>query len=81
MRNTGVYATKEEKDKCAEAAARASRTPVIALSSEHALKHGGFSGQAWKSAKELCHEAALAHGLPEIPGYYGMTQDGEFTTA
>ena len=80
MKHTGVYATKEETDRCFEAAKRAANTPVIAFSSEHALKEGGLSGQAWKAAKELCHEAALAHGLPEVEGYYGMTRDGEFVT-
>ncbi|KKK60780.1 hypothetical protein LCGC14_3020980, partial [marine sediment metagenome] len=57
---------------------RASSTPMIAFSSKHALEEGGLSGQAWKSAKELCHEMALKHGLPEVPGYYGIKNDGEF---
>ncbi len=80
MKNLGIFATKEERDRCFEAANRASHTPVIAFSSKHALEEGGLSGQAWKSAKELCHEFALVHGLPEIVGYYGMTKDGEFVT-
>lgn len=80
MKHTGIYATKEEIDQCFNAAKRAAHTPVITFSSRHALEEGGLSGQAWKSAKELCHETALAHGLPEIQGFYGMTQDGEFVT-
>ena len=27
---------------------------------------------------KLCHQLALAHGLPEIDGLYGITQEGEF---
>jgi hypothetical protein len=31
---------------------------------------------------EAAHRAALAHGLPEIPGYYGIDlSNGEFVTA
>lgn len=78
MKNTGVFATKEEVEQVRKAATRASQTPVIAFSSKHALEEGGLSGQAWKSAKEACHAFALKHGLPEITGYYGMTNDGEF---
>lgn len=78
MKKTGVFATAEEIEQIRAAARRASKTPMIAFSSRHALEEGGLSGQAWKSAKELCHELALKHGLSEIPGYYGVTQDGEF---
>jgi len=81
MEHTGIYATDEERERASKAANRAAQTPVIAFSSRHALEEGGLSGQAWKSAKQLCHEFALAHGLPEIQGYYGMTKDGEFVTA
>lgn len=78
MTRTKVFATKEELAECMELAAMAARTPVIAFSSEHALKEGGLSGQAWRLAEETVHKYALAHGLPEIPGYYGITTDGEF---
>jgi hypothetical protein len=27
---------------------------------------------------ETVHGFALAHGLPEIPGFYGMDEKGEF---
>ena len=78
MHYTGVFATPEETKRCSEAANHAAHTPVIAFSSRHALEEGGLSGQAWKSAKELCHGFALSHGLPEIEGYYGITRHGEF---
>ncbi len=78
MKSTGVYATAEEIEQVKSAAQRAATTPVIAFSSKHALEKGGLSGEAWTSAKELCHKFALRHDLPEIPGFYGMTRDGEF---
>ena len=80
MKNTGIYATDEERERAFKAVDRAAQTPVIAFSSRHALEDGGLSGQAWKSAKQLCHQFALDHGLPEIDGYYGMTKKGEFVT-
>lgn len=81
MKHTGVYATEDEMVRVSAAALRAAITPAIAFSSRHALEEGGLSGQAWKSAQELCHKLALTHGLPEIPGYYGMAKDGEFVSA
>ncbi len=80
MKNTRVHATKEEIKDLKASVHRACKTPMIALSSRHALEEGGFSGQAWRSTKELCHEMALKHGLPEIPGFYGITNDGEFVS-
>ncbi len=29
-------------------------------------------------AEKACHQLALDYGLPEITGYYGITNDGEF---
>lgn len=80
MKSTGIFATAEEVEQVQSAAKHAANTPVIAFSSRHALEEGGLSGQAWKSAKELCHQLALEHGLPEITGYYGMKPDGEFVS-
>ncbi|HEY3314315.1 MAG TPA: hypothetical protein VGL40_03400 [Bacillota bacterium] len=34
--------------------------------------------QATVDAQRVCHQLALKHGLPEVPGYYGITNDGEF---
>ena len=31
-------------------------------------------------AKLTCHQLALDYGLPEIQGYYGIDNDGEFIT-
>lgn len=79
MKDTGVFATKEEIKKAFKLATQASNTPVIAFSSAHAMR-GGLSEDNWRSAKEYCHAMALKHGLPEIEGFYGMKKDGEFVT-
>ena len=78
MINTGVFATTDEVKELQALANQAARTPVIAFSSAHALKRGGLSGDMWRLANERCHAIALAHGLPEIQGFYGLTADGEF---
>jgi hypothetical protein len=31
-------------------------------------------------ARVTCHQLALRYGLPEIVGYYGITNDREFVT-
>ncbi len=72
-KGTGVYASDEEKAELQELADKAARTPVILLFGKHDL-----SGDARKAMFEKCYEYALAHGLPEIKGYYGLGLDGEF---
>ena len=82
MRHTGVFATDAEVKDLKVLLEAAQTTPVIAMSSAHALGQGGFSGQAWDLVKKAAHAAALAHGLPEIEGYYGCNlTTGEFVTA
>lgn len=73
MKYTGVKATEEETEECLKLVIKASTTPMI-------MTHvsGGPSAWAWEATRKRCHELALAHGLPEIKGYYGMTGDGEF---
>ena len=72
MIKTGVFATDEEKAELLRLSQRARGTPVMLI--------GGMdiSADAWRQAQQTCHKYALAHGLPEIPGYYGITNDGEF---
>ena len=65
MTKTGVKATKEEF----ESLQRMLRSPLMYLS--------GGTPMAGDPIKE-CHRLALAHGLPEIPGYYGIDLKGEF---
>lgn len=76
MISTGVFATQEERDRLAGLVAKAQSTPAILLFGKHDL-----AGDAWKRVKQECHAAALAHGLPEIDGYYGLAEDGEFVTS
>lgn len=66
MEKTGVFATKDEVDMLMVSL----KTPLIALQ----------CGPR-KSAQVRCHELALAHGLPEITGYYGIDEAGEFVTS
>ena len=77
MVKTGVFATEEETAELMELARIASSTPVIAFGSEHAMR-GGASGDAWHRVSHRCHTIALSHGLPEIQGFYGCGEDGEF---
>lgn len=76
MKKTGTFATEEEQAELKALAEKAQKTPAILLFGKHNLAR-----DAWKRARERCHEIALAHGLPEVPGYYGMDEDGEFVTA
>lgn len=73
MKGTGVFATKEEQEHLLELLNTARRTPAILLFGKHDL-----SGDAWKKVKEKCHAVALEHDLPEIQGFYGVKEDGEF---
>ena len=77
MRGTKVYAAEVEQERCFGLVEEARKIPVITLS----LNSPSFSAQAWKRANEAVYQAALAHGLPEIEGYYGMDIDGEFLEA
>ena len=79
MINTGTFANPTEIEELKDLLHRLRTTPVLALSSHHALEHGGFSGEARKAMVERCHEIALSHGLPEITGFYGCDlATGEF---
>lgn len=64
MRYLGVFATAEEVDHLK----RVLNTPYIVI--------GGVEPE---SPLRATHRIALAHGLPEIPGYYGCDlRTGEF---
>lgn len=70
MIKMGVFATEEEK--------------------KHLLKKATKTQNAWSMTVEgmkklsldniykSCHVIALKHGLPEIEGFYGMDETGEF---
>lgn len=78
MIHTGVKIKPEELKRLKELADRAAHTPVIALSLAEGLSGNDWASRAWRNAQEACHALALQYGLPEIPGFYGLTNDGEF---
>ena len=71
MKRLNVFADKKETKKILNLMEIAQSTPVIALSKAHG-DQGGFAGQAWTRVKETVYKTALAHGLPEIEGFYGF---------
>ena len=74
MTHTGAYASEDEREEIQKLADKASKTPMIKLSSAQP----SFSETAWKHTQERLHAVALGKGLPEIAGFYGMTPEGEF---
>lgn len=77
-KKTGIKATEAEFADLRKLAEEAARMPVIALSSADVQAGTDMSSMAWRLAQERCHKLALGHGLPEIGGFYGIDQDGEF---
>ena len=79
MIHTGTFASPTEIEELKDLLSRARNTPVIALSVAHGIERGGFAGEARQAMLKRCHEIALAHGLPEITGFYGCDlATGEF---
>lgn len=62
---TGIFATVEENMVISALVQAARRTPVIALGRSEA------AWLEWQRVKQRIHAMALAHGLPEVPGFYG----------
>jgi len=78
MNKTGVFVTKEDKEKLIRLVTQGwqqGETMIVFSCGEGIRKD-----QATFDAKKECHRLALAYGLPEIQGYYGLTKDGEFVT-
>jgi len=72
MKKTGVRPTEEEKKILLDLVGEAMKAPVITIAGVC------VSSTAWVIAEHKCHQLALAHGLPEIVGLYGLDKDGEF---
>ena len=72
MKNMNVFATEDELEDIKERAGKARETPIIGL--------GPFNSfDPWQFVREKIHEYALAHGLPDTPGFYGIhLKTGEF---
>jgi hypothetical protein len=72
----GVFATAEEIQSVKHAAAM----PMMAMTNPQ-LPGPGVSPVVpmFRSPIEIAHAAALAHGLPDHPGFYGIDlENGEF---
>lgn len=78
MKKTNVFATKEELSDLKRLAISGwSPGDIMIVSS---VMEGIAKDQKTVDAKKVCHKLALKYGLPEIPGYYGISNDGEFIT-
>jgi len=51
----------------------------MGFSSAHMMR-GGLAGDAQTKLRKACHALAIEKGLPEIEGFYGLDQNGEFVT-
>ena len=78
MTKTGIFATEDEFKRLMEIANNAARTPCIAMSVADGLAGRDWASTTWNDVQQACHELAKSHGLPEIPGYYGIDKDKEF---
>ena len=76
MKNTGIKVTKEHFEKLKVVASRgwSPGEPIMVFSAGEGLR----KNRATWDARKICHQLALDYGLPEIPGYYGVDNDGEF---
>lgn len=70
---TGVFLTPGELTEIKEMAEGARNAPVITITS------GGpdMASLAWEGVRRRLYSLALAHGLPEIVGYYGVDAEGQ----
>ena len=76
MKNTGVFTTKEDFEKLTNLAKKGwqhGETMIVFSVGEGIRKE-----QNTIDAVKECHKLALAYGLPEIEGYYGIGHDREF---
>ena len=69
---TGTFLNDEQLVEVAVMYHAAENTPVIALSSAQGLSGNDFASRAWMSFHRLLYDFALAAGLPEIEGWYGL---------
>ena len=79
MKRTGIKATTEDFEKLSNLVRRGwspGETMIVFSCGEGIRKD-----QATVDAVKECHHLALAYGLPEITGYYGINNAGEFVSA
>ena len=78
MQKTGVKASQEDLEKLTNLARRGwmpGQTMIV-----FSIGEGIHRDEDTVNAKKECHKLAIAYGLPEITGYYGIDLDGEFVT-
>lgn len=76
MTHTKVFATKEDTEKLLLLARKGWMSGDIMI--VFSVGEGIRKDAATVDARKVCHQLALDYGLPEIPGYYGITKEGEF---
>lgn len=78
MKKTGVTVSTEDFEKLKSLASmgwRSGDTMIV-----FSVGEGIRKDAATVDARKVCHQLALDYGLPEITGYYGINEDGEFVT-
>lgn len=73
---TGVFATEDEFNDLMNLSRQGWQLGDVMIVSS--VMEGIVKDKATKDAKEICHKLALSHGLPEITGVYGITNNKEF---
>jgi len=79
MKKTGVKVNERDFEKLKTLASRGwqpGETMIV-----FSVGEGIRKDQGTIDAQQACHRLALDYGLPEIPGYYGINEDGEFVEA
>jgi len=76
MIHTKVYATEEEFEALKKIVSQGWKPGDIMI--VFSVGEGIKRDQKTVDAKEACHAVALKHGLPEIEGYYGVSNEREF---
>jgi len=76
MIKTGKFASTEDFEKLQNLTSQGwqhGETMIV-----FSVGHGIRKDDATADAATACHQLALDYGLPEIQGYYGITEGGEF---
>ena len=76
MEKTGVRVTPEDLEKLSTLVRRGWQPGQMMI--VFSVGEGIRRDEATVDAQKECHRLALAYGLPEITGYYGIDFDGEF---
>lgn len=78
MESTGKFASKEDIEKLLSLVRKGwqqGETMIV-----FSVGEGIRKDQATVDARKVCHQLVLDYGLPEITGYYGIKEDGEFVS-